>query len=612
MSTILTLNKQPLNLLPEALLGVGGEAEVYRVADQAIKVFHPLSKLMELNPAVPKEALQRRHEEKIKKLKHFPAVLPASVITPRSLVYRGKHIAGYAMNMVPQANDIRMLSVRRFRDGIISNAQVGALFTHLLKELLQLHQAQVVIGDFNDANVLFTLGRTAQTWFIDADSMQFDGYPCPVATERFLDPLLYGLDLSAAPLFSTHSDYFAYAALLLQSWLFVGPYGGRHPGYATWMRRTEARISVLSTQVQYPKAATRPDILPDDLLSYFTDVFEHDKRIPLQPDYLASLPWTRCRCGLEHARAVCPCNRFPAKPIEIIVTRQGVRHTVLFSTSGHIITARIDHGTMQYIYDDGNAIRREDGSLVIDGKLEIGMRLVIAGGSTWAGRGTQLLRITNGIVKERAITQLFGNLPMFDATASRLVYLKDRELRTLHAHAQIMPHQTWFSVGTEFGLGFYRVGAGTVYFVFDFEQSHSKVINLPGFTGRVLDVQCSFDRGYVALFTSEEREGKIFRRLSLIHYHTATVVASLEGYADDSRALSSAGTRLLLSNRVVIATDEGLLLLEANAVTGQWEERRLFAETEPFVVPGAQLLPAPHGGIYHVTEKEVSLIELTN
>src|SRR6185369_28895 len=121
------------------------------------------------------------------------------------------------------------------------SARVTELFRALAAGLTQLHAAGVIAGDLNDGNVL---ARGAEPYLIDADSMQLAGLPCPVAHERFLDPRLYGIDLSAKPVFDQGSDWYAFAVMLFNSLLYVHPFGGVHTSLPTPQRRAEARHSL--------------------------------------------------------------------------------------------------------------------------------------------------------------------------------------------------------------------------------------------------------------------------------------------------------------------------------------------------------------------------------
>ena len=279
------------------LLGEGGEARVYRLGSAALKLFH-----------APTDAVGKRLlDQKILKLANFPRSLPGAVMSPTELALdKLGRVIGYQMPLVAGAEDFGRLAQRKWRLGVLSNSELTSLFVELHGVVEELHAARVVIGDFNDGNVLFGpspqpsprfAGRGSQVFLIDSDSMQFGGFACPVGHERFLDPKLYGADLSASPRFDDGTDWYAFAVLLFQSLLAVHPFGGTHPKLPTLLRRAEARHSLMQSDVVIPRLAVPPKVLPDDLLHWFLAVFEKDARQTF-PTSLLQLSWTKCACGL--------------------------------------------------------------------------------------------------------------------------------------------------------------------------------------------------------------------------------------------------------------------------------------------------------------------------
>lgn len=88
-----------------------------------------------------------------------------------------------------------------------------------MKVIDEIHAAKVVIGDFNDLNVLIAKD---EPYFIDADSFQYNGFLCKVYTERFVDPLLCDPQANRPVLAKPHnedSDWFAFRVMLMQSLL---------------------------------------------------------------------------------------------------------------------------------------------------------------------------------------------------------------------------------------------------------------------------------------------------------------------------------------------------------------------------------------------------------
>ena len=78
-----------VTLTDNELLGVGGEARVYRWRDRAVKVYHSAASQLV-----------------VAKLSDFPRGLPSEVVAPLELV-KGADGAtiGFAMRLVPQATE---------------------------------------------------------------------------------------------------------------------------------------------------------------------------------------------------------------------------------------------------------------------------------------------------------------------------------------------------------------------------------------------------------------------------------------------------------------------------------------------------------------------------
>ena len=299
MTTTAYLGKQRLRLDDRDLLGQGGEGQVFRSGDLAIKIFFEVT------------------DARKKKLAAFPTNLPARVVGPQAVVTDGKgNVIGYAMSRLENALDAHQLASRKWRDGeAISQNDVLCTFRDLWQTLSTLHARDIIVGDLNDGNVALT--RPLTPWLIDADSLQFKGFPCVVAHERFLDPRLYGIDLSLTSALDRASDTYAFAVLLFSALCFVHPFGGAHASYPTLLRRAEARHSVLRGDVKLPHSAMRPEILDDDLLAWLSDTFDRDRRSAPTPALLEAR-FTRCSCGVEHARRSCPiCSVKRAVPAAV-------------------------------------------------------------------------------------------------------------------------------------------------------------------------------------------------------------------------------------------------------------------------------------------------------
>jgi hypothetical protein len=587
----LTLETKKLRVSDADLLGEGGEARVYRYKDLALKVFHCLG------------------GSKLEKLQRFPRGLPKAVVAPVGLLRDTRdQVVGYAMNAVGGAEELARLAQRRWREGAISNDEVQKLFARLASILGDVHQAGVVVGDFNDGNVLF---RGGEPFLIDADSMQFAGLPCAVGHERFLDPRLYGVDLCAAPRFEPGSDWYSFSVMLFSSLLYVHPFGGVHKQLSTALRRAEARHSVLRPDVIYPRHAVHYRVLPDDALGWFERVFEKDER-SAAPAMLWSLKWSKCRCGLEHARAVCPeCQTLGPSS-----TRQAVRSSgrctarTVFQTSGRILAAAM-RGGLRYVYEEGGVVRREDSAQVMVGAAAPGTRFFIGGPSTWIAdpRGT-VSRVEHGRVAELTSTGVRGTAPVFAASSSAAYRTEGAWLVDEVSGSrigQVLEGQTWLWTGERLGFGFYRAGGFSFAFVVQPGRAGLREVKLPALKGRLVDAEAVFDEGHVLFSCVLERDGKETTFLWLLGADGA-LRAHASGPSGE-RMFAGARGRALLHGRVVAATDEGLLSLSTDA--GRLIEGTLFPDTQPFVSAGDELYPQSDGSLFAVGTREVVQLTLS-
>lgn len=635
----LRLGARRVRLDDRQLLGVGGEARVYGLPgeDLALKIYHPIDVRLTRSE---KRLAELQRTQRFDKLAHFPRNLPPAVIAPLELVTeaRTREPVGYAMRRIDGAHELLRLGQRHFREGVISNQQVTALFRALYLTVAALHGGGVVIGDFNDGNALFVApsataspaapGATTAggpVWLIDADSMHFDRFPCVVAHERFLDPRLYGRDLGGAGGFGADSDWYAFATLLFASLLYVHPYGGVHPKHGTLLRRAEARVSVLDGAVLRPKVAADPRVLDDGLRDYFAAVFDGDRR-GVFPPTLLELRWSRCnRCGVEHARPQCPLCQTVVPNAGLgaatlpwvapddsrrVIDHGACRATTIFRTSGRILGATLA-GKLRWVYEEREVVRREDGQRVFEQALTPGLRFAISGASTWIGLGNRLVRIEGETPRERTQTALGPDgLPAFAVNSAGCYRIEDDWLVD-HAAATrvgpVLPGQTWLRVGERLGCGFYRAGLLTIAFVFDTTRPGLLPVSLPPIEGHLVDAACAFDEKHVLLGLASELGGRRKHALYLLDAH-GRLLGQRSGAPEDAPFLASVRGKTLAGGLVLSASDEGLLSLSVDS--GQLVAGRLFADTRPFVGAETELFAGSGGSVYAVTPHEILQLTL--
>lgn len=617
------LDMRRIRLDPAKSIGKGGEADIFDIGnDTAVKIFkqpdHPDLAGLAAEQQAARDRI-RMHQSKLPALMQLAGKLPPRVVLPQELARGGPHGAfiGYAMPFVRNAEVLYRYGDRTFREAGVPNERVGRVFLDLHGTVRGVHPAGCVIGDFNDLNVLV---RGEEAYVIDADSFQFGSYPARMFTARFADPLKLDPDASDITLarpYDEQSDWYAFAVMLMQSFLFVGPYGGVYRPRDPARRvphdlRPLRRITVFHPEVIYPKPAVHFRVLPDDLLQYFHRVFERDERGIFPRSLLESLAWRRCACGTIHARSVCPVCNVPGLVRETVRVRGAVSASEILKTSGVILHATHQQGSIRFLYHEDGRFKREDGRMVMTGELDPLMRFGISGERTLVGRGGRVATIAADSPPAYLAVDTFGNMPLFDATGERRFWINAGRLM---ADAPLGPEeigtvledQTMFWTGERFGFGFYRAANLSVAFVF---ESHRHGINdsvrLPGFTGTLMDSTAVFADERVWFLAALEERGRVVHRCFVIK-RDGTLEATAEGAPGDGSWLGGIRGKAAAGKALFAPTDEGIVRVEVDA--GAIAVTRAFPDTEPFVDAGTRLF-LDRRGIYAVRKQSVSLLTM--
>lgn len=624
-----------IRLDPSASIGKGGEADVFDIGGGLVlKLFKGPDHPDYAGSPVDQGAARDRIDAHQRKLREFPRALPSRVIAPLDLATdrTGKRVVGYTMPFVAGAEVLLRYGDPSFRKGGVSPRLLTSALGDLHASVTALHARGVVIGDFNDLNVLV---RSAEAFLIDADSFQFGQFPCHVFTERFVDPLLCNpaeeRPVPARP-FREASDWYAFAVMAMQSLVCVGPYGGifrpksrsaRTPQHARW----RARITVFHPEVQYPKPAIPYGMLPDDLLHELHLVFEKDHRAPFPRRLLDELAWTRCpACGAEHARAVCPsCVQTPAAAIKEITVVRGVTCARIFATRGAIVAAAIENGELLWLSHENGEYRREDGSVPMQGDADPFLCFALRGKTTLVGRENQVVALTPGQAPERFAVDRLGARPLFAVNAHSDYFVHGGRLvrRSAGPHSgsiaalaagggreivgEVLAGQTLFWVGDRFGFGFYRAGNLSVAFVFDARRSGLKdTVKLPYLGGQLVGATCTFgeDRAWVLL--AAQRGGRVIHQCAVVSI-TGEVLAAAEGEAGDGSWLGSLRGKCAVGGFLLSATDAGLVRVEVRG--SALSETRSFPDTESFVSQSSEIF-AGREGLYVVDPREIRQLRL--
>ena len=612
-----------LRLKPQQAIGKGGEADVFTIgSERALKLFKLPSHPDYAGQPYEQQQAQARITEHQAKLPAFPRRLPERVVCPEALATdrTGQTILGYTMRFLSGTTVLLRYAERSFRQAGVSHATVVALFRDLHRTVSALHQAGVVIGDFNDLNVLVT---GTEAWLIDADSFQFDRFLCRVFTARFVDPLLCQPDATSLVLHRPHttaSDWYAYTVMLMQCLLFVGPYGGiyrpRDPAQRIPQEaRPLRRMTIFHPEVQYPKPAIPYGTLPDELLHHWHLVFEHDGRGPFPLQLLDLLHWQQCtRCGTEHARRVCPqCTvAAPAAVREVISQRGTVTVRRLFRTPGLIVHAALQEDTLHWLYYEHNQLRREDGTVVWRGQLEPQMHYRLCGTATLLGHNGQVVTYLPAKNPERLSVDSAGTLLLFDSNARRRYWIAQGQLLRDGAWGpeyigDVLAGQTRFWVGARFGFGLYRAGELSVALVFDAERRGiNDTVRLPPLRGQWLDATCTFTDTHCWFLVATQVQGTIVHQCWLVSAR-GDIEATARAERHDGSWLGTLHGKCAAGPFVFAPTDDGIVRVEAQH--GQLVQTRMFPDTEPFVDSSCHLF-AGQQGMYVVDRHEIRLLTI--
>jgi len=616
---IVYLRGKKLSLSPSKSIGKGGEADIFDIGNgQVLKVFKQASHPDFAGFRLEQQMAEARLQEHQKKLPAFPKDLPQRVVTPIDLATntKGKTILGYSMKFLKGYEVLLKYADRNYRRAGVSNDLVVKTFMDLHETVKSIHNKNVVIGDFNDLNIMV---KNGEAYIIDADSFQFGPFMCRVFTEKFVDPMLCdpnGPRPILAKLHTPDSDWYAFSVMLMQSLLFVGPYGGIYRPSDKKKRVNHAvrplkRITVFDNEVKYPKPAVHFSVLPDDLLQHFHRIFKEDRRGEF-PDNLLNIKWVVCtNCGMVHARKTCPgCATYTPTAVKEVI-RGRVTCTRVFRTSGIIVFATVQNNRLRYLYHEGGEFKREGGIPVIKGNIRPTMRFGIQSKSTLVGEKGCLVVLSPGATEKLAVDSV-GSLPLFAANDNRYYWVTDGRLMRNgrlgpKRIGDVLSNQTLFWVGSQFGFGFYRAGNFNVGFVFNAETGGiNDSVKLPVIPGQLVDATCYFAGNWAWFIVSVRDKGKTVNKCMIIK-SDGSVNESFEAHDGDGSWLGSARGKCAAGRFLLAATDDGVVRVEPDG--GTLSVVKEFPDTEPFVDSGCHLF-ASNAGLFVVSRKEVRSLKI--
>lgn len=580
-------------LLARRLIGTGGEADVFGLpGNVACKVWkgpdHP-----DLAGLPDEQAAARvRRTLYAAKVQSFPAAMPPRLAAPVAVARdtSSGEIVGFTMPWIDGADLLRRLGEPASRGAGVTAQQVVALLLDLRATVSAVHRRNVVVGDFNDCNVL-VIPERGQAWLIDADSMQLPGYPCLAYTLQYLDPRLLKLtngQPTLAAAFDVDSDWFAFAGLVVRCLLMVGPWGGIHRargGAVTpLLERVAGRISIFDPQTRYPRPALAPDNLPEALIDILHQTLSGQRRGPFPADMLTQLRWHHCpTCGIEHARRSSHCASCRIAVTVPTVVHGGLEiRTLLDEPEQTICEVVVGPRELRWLTYDGMRFRREEQGAPRAGRLAYGARFALFQGRT--------LHVTGGRISDGNATLAAVDVnqagPVFAANSAGWIWseagiLYGATTRTTTRLGTVIAGTARVWLGEHLAFGLSPAGRMPLAFCWRVgEGALNDSIALPALPGGVRDAACVLgrDRIWLAIGSDvwllDDRGG-------------------LLAHADDPEWLLGLAGATTLGHALLVPTDEGVIRVEQRDGTLLMTGR--FPDTAVAVHQGTRLLTSPDG-----------------
>jgi hypothetical protein len=626
----LTIGKRTVSVTAKNAIGKGGEADIFDLHDGTVAKVFKNKKHPDLLTQADKDAAERRIDEHQLKLPAFPKGLPSNVAAPLELATNSAgRIVGYVMRMIEGAEMAKRIGEPTWRNQGGDPQLAVRAFTDLHSTVKQVHEKGIVIGDFNNLNIMIVIA-TGEAVIIDADSFQFGNFPSRVFTEKFVDPILCDPSKPRPSLIRQHnqdSDWFAFSAMLMESLICVGPWGGIYRPSDKSKRiphtaRPLKRVTVFDPEVTYPRPATPYDRLPDEILHYFHEVFEKDLRQEFPSKLITDINWITCDdCGTAHARRSCPeCLRpAPSSIKEQVAIVGNLKSTRKLETKGIIVYSCSYKGNLLALYYDNGKFRREDGQEVASGSLDPSVRYRLDPERTMMARKDKII-IFHKTEERRVVgTSMYRNLfSSLGVSEGGFFWIRDGNLVRESSFGadygsdvigQVMGSQTLFWVGGSFGFGFYNAGEMSVAFVFDVKgKGINDSVELPRIPGKMTGARCVFSGTSAFLFIASSEGGVTVHRCIRV-YSDGKVEEIAQGEEGDGTWMGDIHGKCALGPMIFSATDDGLLRTDIK--DGQVSSITTFQGSSGFVHSGCHLLPG-RNGLHVIDNKGASFLEIVS
>lgn len=320
-------NQTVIMLSESMLIGVGGEARVYSLAQTpslVAKVYHEPTELKARKLAA---MLANPPLDPMKNSGHTSIAWPVDLLLPLDAVHKSAQaVAGFLMpriNRMKPVIDFYHPRTRRQNCPLFNYLYLHRAGRNLAAAVRSLHERGYVVGDMNESNIL--VSETALVTLVDTDSFQVRDpqtsqiYRCAVGKPEFTPPELQGkyfAELDREP----SQDLFGLAVILFQLLMegthpFAGLFTGRGEPPPVETRISSGHfphglsgLSGLTRRVPYrPMPAAPPfEVLSPRLQELFIRCFDEGHSNPqLRPD---AQTWAEALKEAEDALLVCSAN----------------------------------------------------------------------------------------------------------------------------------------------------------------------------------------------------------------------------------------------------------------------------------------------------------------
>lgn len=404
----------------------GGEARVYKIDDRTAAKIYKLPVDPDIKGDQPALAAARiRLVVAQRKLPFVPRDMPASIVAPCALVRDpgSGFVIGFTMPLVKTRSTLADL---RVASPNLSDRDVIGVFSELRSALRMLHARGIVLGDFNDRNIL--IAENGSPRIIDIDSAQFAPFRTKVFTPEFVDPDLCRVDPStgALDLATEHtpaSDWYAWWVMLFQALYGIHPYGGIYKP-ADKNRKIppsqralkEYRVTVYHPEVVCPKNARPLREIPELIAKYFRMVFVDGLRMEPPESMFASLAFDAA------GRFDTPACVERIRERSSAAAKQFSLATI--AEADRLVACDEHEGLMKYLTLKASTLYRDQAALSGMASTD-GVFFALAGNQSVIAKETQAIVIgetwPNKVIAEFKTSSLAG-VPLITGSSNGLVF----------------------------------------------------------------------------------------------------------------------------------------------------------------------------------------------